>query len=242
MTQLNKVKEEQRKDFLSELYRKVQKAQLSYLIFLTWAASVFTVFATTSVVYAQPTKDTKQEYSISATPPPQYQDVIDQVIQENDLKTAKDLENYMLKNFRFEKDVEDSLNSPERFVKKKRGDCDEFTLFIAYTLKRMGYYTEVLVIYYDYEDSNHNRYLSGHGIATFYDYEEQVWRYMDGYINKVNNGKISKPFKNHEEMALDIFEGIKKIEGVIGSEPTKIWHVMPEELEKAYRNEGKYME
>jgi len=199
-------------------------------------AAVVIVFGLTGLLTGcATTKPTHTaEYSSTPTTTPQYRDIIDQVIQENNLKTAKDLEVYLLDNFRYKSDWKDSLKSPERFVKDKKGDCEDFALFTALVLRRMGYQAEVLQVFF----RNRIDSSTGHSVAVFYDPSDKKWHYLNGYKAGGDNGRISRPFDTPEEMAPIIFKNYKGI----GSGPSRNGRGSPEELEGVYKKGGRYLE
>ena len=196
-------------------------------------ATIATFYGLTTLLPGCATVKPAHATEYSSAPTPQYKDIIDQVIQENNLKDTKDLESYLLNNFRAipESEVENSLKSPEKFVREKGGDCEDYAFFTANVLQRMGYKTELLAVQFKNERGS----LEWHYIAIFYD---KGWHYLNGYKIRGDNGKISRPFNSPSEMAPIIFENYRGK----GTGPTGIWHGPLEEVESAYKRDKKYSE
>lgn len=182
-----------------------------------------TVYAQPIVEYTQPGNKISTEDSI-----------INDIIVKNNINTPKDLEAYVLKNFRAEPDKIDSLKSIDRFDRERRGDCDEYSVYISKMLKAMGYHSEVLQVYFKSNIDNGK----GHNIAIFLDSTTKKWYYLNGYDNTAkDDGRIKGPFNDIDQIVVDIFY---RYEGT-GTQSEKPWHGPPEDVINVYIREGKYI-
>jgi hypothetical protein len=69
-----------------------------------------------------------------------------------EFKKPKEISNYMKNSFDFKDDYEifnksDYWQSPEEFLKNKKGDCEDYAIFSNYFLNKIGYNSFIISFY-----------------------------------------------------------------------------------------------
>jgi len=72
-------------------------------------------------------------------------------------KTVVDLNSCIkwLNTFEYQEDITDYWKSPEETVRDNGGDCEDFGILVDYVLKKLGYNTTILALYFSDGDSGH---------------------------------------------------------------------------------------
>ncbi len=110
-------------------------------------------------------------------------------------KGPKDLEAYVLDNFRYQEDRQDRLKSIRRFMYDRGGDCEDYSLFIGSALEKMGYTVDVLEMHF-----RRGGEIFDHRVVLFHDETTGKEYYMQGYPDGFSDGRISRPYDSKADL------------------------------------------
>ena len=95
-----------------------------------------------------------------------------------EFETIEDAQYYMQDNFEYEKDIEqfgqaDYWQTPEEFYYNRKGDCEDYVIFLGYLLYFEMQYKDISLVIIEKQSSTHailycdNKYLSGQHCVNY---------------------------------------------------------------------------